>query len=60
MTPAPDELPDVTLTRDRRDQLKTLVDYVVRYVPGPLNRHDLMYISCAFEDRAQRMKGSVN
>ena len=60
--PARDELPDATLTRERRYQLRTLANNVAAYTPH-LNHHDLMYLAGAFEDLAklakerQRFKG---
>lgn len=56
---AHDELPDATLTRQRRHQLKQLVNDVVNYTPG-LNQHDLMYIAGAFEDAARKKQGRAS
>lgn len=47
-----EELPDIVLPQDEREQLKR----VVKRWEERLNPHQLMYLAGAFEDAAQRMR----
>lgn len=45
-----EELPDITLPEDRRWELKRFVEVEAL----ALDRYELMYLACAFEDAARR------
>lgn len=50
----PEEFPDTTLPKAKRAELKSYVNAV----KSGLNHHELMYLSCAFEDAARETKGA--